>query len=363
VPSHASSAFLPGWTLVVLVDMRERIAGDWDALVSQLTRLGLTCIRVPLNLGDVVWAVRHDATGRLVLLDAIVERKTLSDLEHSIRNANHFFIQRHRLASCGLSRRFYVIEQIHDHADFAPAPSSASMSRASSGAGGGGGGGWRAAVRQPPLTQANPRAVRSAIHSLETVFGYMVVRTKDSRHTIQFLADLTDTLREDFIAQHQANPDALLTPSSSSSLQSSSRSSSSSSNNNNSNNNNNNIVPAPPLHWPCVPSGASVEQGGALPLGTTFPDWNERMRKTGLDTMRLFFAQMLRMVRGVSGPRAEAIVNRFPTISHLIDAYNQCQSDAERSSLLANLTAGHSRRRIGPACSKDVAAFFTAQAY
>ncbi|KAG1666425.1 Crossover junction endonuclease MUS81 [Nymphon striatum] len=70
------------------------------------------------------------------------------------------------------------------------------------------------------------------------------------------------------------------------------------------------------------------------------------------------FIKFLMKVGGMSPEKATAIVNRYPTVSHLLEAYSNCQSDKEKESLLAKIKSGKNNRNIGPALSRVVFQLF-----
>mmetsp|Transcript_30704 Transcript_30704/g.86044 ORF Transcript_30704/g.86044 Transcript_30704/m.86044 type:complete len:591 (+) Transcript_30704:57-1829(+) len=97
-------------SVVLLADTREQTPGQRQLPVSaKLCSGGITCYRRNLIVGDYVWAVEK---GRLLtddmVLGCIVERKTLNDLKHSIRDGR-FKEQLLRLQNTSL-RVVYVIE-------------------------------------------------------------------------------------------------------------------------------------------------------------------------------------------------------------------------------------------------------------
>lgn len=72
-----------------------------------------------LSVGDMLWVARHKRSKKTVVLDCIVERKTIGDLESSIKDMR-IKEQRSRLFKTGLSRVAYAIEGNLQHAHGLP---------------------------------------------------------------------------------------------------------------------------------------------------------------------------------------------------------------------------------------------------
>jgi len=68
----------------------------------------------PLPVGDAIWVAVHNATGKEVVLDSVVERKRLDDLCKSIVDAR-FHEQKARLKNSGLKDRIYLVESYYSH--------------------------------------------------------------------------------------------------------------------------------------------------------------------------------------------------------------------------------------------------------
>ena len=73
----------------------------------------------------------------------------------------------------------------------------------------------------------------------------------------------------------------------------------------------------------------------------------------------LCYQMMLQCVHGVSDKMAKAVVQHYPTMPALIDAYAKCKDDKRRALLLKDLetdtfTPKGKRRKVGPAKSKQI---------
>jgi crossover junction endonuclease MUS81 len=66
------------------------------------------------------------------------------------------------------------------------------------------------------------------------------------------------------------------------------------------------------------------------------------------------FARHLMRLRGLSVERAHAIVQKYPTITALMQAYDDCSTDKEREMLVGGIYFGTSGRTIGPSISRTL---------
>ncbi len=108
------------FTIHLLIDTREvRGRGDgfrsnqMNQFASSLEQLGVPAETRALPLGDAVWIARRTGGGKgeedEVVLDFVVERKRLDDLQSSIKDGR-WREQKFRLASSGLSHVVYIVE-------------------------------------------------------------------------------------------------------------------------------------------------------------------------------------------------------------------------------------------------------------
>ncbi|XP_026990264.1 crossover junction endonuclease MUS81 [Tachysurus fulvidraco] len=86
----------------------------------------------------------------------------------------------------------------------------------------------------------------------------------------------------------------------------------------------------------------------------SFTDFNYGALKNKSQTVREVFARQLMQISGISGDKAAAILEHYSTVSSLLNAYNQCSTDAEREKLLSSIKYGKLKRNIGPALSRTV---------
>jgi crossover junction endonuclease MUS81 len=102
----------------------------------------------------------------VVVLDCVIERKTIADLASSIVDGR-YGEQKHRLLDCGLHTRMYIVEGL-------------SLSTGGGGGGGGSGGGGG----KNPVSSA---ALKSALATTHAVHGLQVLRTRGLDHTAAVL--------------------------------------------------------------------------------------------------------------------------------------------------------------------------------
>ncbi|KAM9501571.1 crossover junction endonuclease MUS81 [Clarias gariepinus] len=86
----------------------------------------------------------------------------------------------------------------------------------------------------------------------------------------------------------------------------------------------------------------------------SFTEFNYGALKNKCQTIREVFARQLMQISGISGDKAAAILEHYSTVSSLMNAYNQCSTDAEKEKLLSSIKYGRLRRNIGPALSRTV---------
>lgn len=90
----------------------------------------------------------------------------------------------------------------------------------------------------------------------------------------------------------------------------------------------------------------------------TFSEFQTKGAKITNWTVKEMFAKHLIQITGMSDKRVAAIINKYPTLSALIEAYRNCSSEKEKENLLAKLQIPDSARTIGPAISKRVYACY-----
>jgi len=101
---------------------------------------------------------------------------------------------------------------------------------------------------------------------------------------------------------------------------------------------------------PSVPTAISFER--RLNTVRSYTDFQNENSK-GSNELQDLWAQWLMKLNGVSEERSFQIVERYPTPTHLLQAYEQCQSEEQRKNLLADFVT-ESGRRLGPRISAFV---------
>ena len=113
----------PGsFTVELIVDAREvRTKVDREYIPSSLAKLGIYCTSRAMELGDMLWVARihepsikrkfdlEDQDSPEIVLDYIVERKRLDDLDTSIKD-HRFNEQKFRLKRSGVRNQIYLVE-------------------------------------------------------------------------------------------------------------------------------------------------------------------------------------------------------------------------------------------------------------
>lgn len=77
-------------------------------------------------------------------------------------------------------------------------------------------------------------------------------------------------------------------------------------------------------------------------------------------TVREMFAQHLLQISGTSADAVCAIVQKFPTLALMREAFAKCLSDSERIGLLTVLLFGSSRKSLPKEVATRIVQFYTA---
>uniref|UniRef100_S4R805 Crossover junction endonuclease MUS81 n=1 Tax=Petromyzon marinus TaxID=7757 RepID=S4R805_PETMA len=106
-----------------------------------------------------------------------------------------------------------------------------------------------------------------------------------------------------------------------------------------------------------LPADRTCSVDDSLPL-ITFSEFNQGAAKNKAQTVQEVFARQLLQFSGVSGDKAIAIMDKYPTPQSLMTAYSKCSTDTEKEKLLASFKCGKLQRNLGPALSKLIAGFY-----
>ncbi|KAG8522612.1 LOW QUALITY PROTEIN: Crossover junction endonuclease MUS81, partial [Galemys pyrenaicus] len=93
----------------------------------------------------------------------------------------------------------------------------------------------------------------------------------------------------------------------------------------------------------------------------TFTDFNAGAVKNKAQSVREVFARQLMQVRGVSGEKAAALVDRYSTPASLLAAYDACATPKEQEALLSTIKCGPLQRNLGPALSRTLSQLYCTQ--
>lgn len=168
----------PGsFTVELVLDTREvRAKTDRNYIQDELNKAGLRCEQRALQIGDMIWTAKiHDPNiiNKLepndrkipeIVLDYVVERKRLDDLDSSIKD-KRFLEQKFRLKRSGIRNTVYIIE---DYGSL-----------------------------QAMEDQQHTRMV-TAIAATQIIDGFFVKRTRKLDDTITYLANMTRLLKEKY---------------------------------------------------------------------------------------------------------------------------------------------------------------------
>ncbi|XP_044921044.1 crossover junction endonuclease MUS81 isoform X3 [Mustela putorius furo] len=80
--------------------------------------------------------------------------------------------------------------------------------------------------------------------------------------------------------------------------------------------------------------------------------------KNKAQSVREVFARQLMQVRGVSGEKAAAIVDKYSTPASLLAAYDACATPKEQEMLLSTIKCGQLQRNLGPALSRTLSQLY-----
>uniref|UniRef100_A0A8C5H4S2 Crossover junction endonuclease MUS81 n=1 Tax=Gouania willdenowi TaxID=441366 RepID=A0A8C5H4S2_GOUWI len=86
----------------------------------------------------------------------------------------------------------------------------------------------------------------------------------------------------------------------------------------------------------------------------SFAEFNYGAVKNKCQTVKEVFARQLMQISGLSGDKASAVLEHYGTPHSLLQAYDQCSSEAEKEKLLSSIRYGKLHRNFGPALSRSV---------
>lgn len=86
----------------------------------------------------------------------------------------------------------------------------------------------------------------------------------------------------------------------------------------------------------------------------SFTEFNHGAVKNKCQTVREVFARQLMQISGLSGDKAAAVIQEYPTPHSLLAAYENCSNELEKEKLLSSIRYGKLKRNLGPALSRTV---------
>ncbi|XP_052822673.1 crossover junction endonuclease MUS81 [Octopus bimaculoides] len=89
-----------------------------------------------------------------------------------------------------------------------------------------------------------------------------------------------------------------------------------------------------------------------------FEDFNNSAAKSQVLTVREMFAKQLLHFPNMSGAKAFAVTEKWPTPASLYEAYNACPDKISQEQMLNNIKAGKNNRNIGPVLSRKIQQFY-----
>ncbi|KAJ6532752.1 hypothetical protein DFH09DRAFT_1326027 [Mycena vulgaris] len=251
------------YTVHLVLDTSEKSGKNHEAIGEALGKAlcesGVSVERRQLKLGDVAWMAKG-RNGEEWMLDVVLERKRLDDLVGSIKDGR-FHEQKFRLHRSGISRVLYLVEAYDVN-------------------------------RQ---TEVFGSGISTAVSSTQVVDGFMVKETKNIKHTIAYLAGLTEELtRAHKTTDLHLVPTALVRPHSYMDLQ---------------------------KHLRKTKPGKCYV--------TSYADYQTLNHKSGFTTVRDTWTRMLLCVRGMSPEKVGAVVERWDTPRALWEAFRAAQMEEQ----------------------------------
>nr|XP_020020462.1 crossover junction endonuclease MUS81 isoform X4 [Castor canadensis] len=113
-----------------------------------------------------------------------------------------------------------------------------------------------------------------------------------------------------------------------------------------------------PWETPGDPESGTRPSPNPLCSLLTFSDFNAGAMKNKAQSVREVFARQLMQVRGLSGEKAAALVERYSTPASLLAAYDACATPKEQEMLLSTIKCGRLQRNLGPTLSRTLSQLY-----
>ncbi|KAF9068734.1 hypothetical protein BDP27DRAFT_777752 [Rhodocollybia butyracea] len=313
------------YEIVLLLDNREVKSGvDRSGMLNGLLGLGIPAEQRPLGVGDVCWiAKRIHSSGEPeydeIVLDCVLERKRLDDLVDSVKDGR-FHEQKYRLHGSAITNVYYLVEQYK--------------------------------IMDPGVSKEHSeedkttyqKSIATCISQTSIIDRFKVRQTSSIKDTIKYYATLHQAVKSKYKDQNlYVIPSHMVKRHSYLKFQKTLR--------------------------------REQPDRSYLLSYKTFSTLNS---KSGFVTVRESFARMLLCIPNMSPEKAGFIIERHPTFASLYDACRQAerrQREDDEDERIGQMRSeakprkkkdifvaaeflqdygGNSRRRIGPALSRDV---------
>ena len=328
------------WKVVLLIDNREQKS---DHMQSKCLQVGIPCEIRPLPIGDFTWVAQGYAgsgnSKKLVtelLLGTIVERKTLADLTSSIFGTR-YAEQRMRLKESGLSQLVLLVEgEMNEH-------------------------------------QFHAERCHTAIWETRLYLGFQAIQTPNLTETVQTLKRLHRRILQKSFPQAFYG-EALPTFSEPDATGARVREQEERRNRGSNPSEEDEVVRRRRYRrqnfsslQDLVFDGEPQPSAGMERL-VTFVELKAKVelaREQGSRTVGSIHAAMLKQVPKFENKKVRTIIETYPTISHLMAAYNNETSVAGKEQMVANMSTALSgdaaarKSLIGPAASKQLYIAYT----
>lgn len=161
------------------------------------------------------------------------------------------------------------------------------------------------------------RALEQAVANTQIINGFFVKRTKDIRESVAYLTIMTRYLQNHYAGK---------------------------------------TIKAYPCDVVLQLNKMSPQNEDVCSM--TFEKFNDASIKSKPPTVYEMFGRHLIQIPKSSADKAFAILEKYPTISHLREAYRQCETEKERENLLRDIKTGPNQRNLGPSLSSLICSLY-----
>ncbi|CCE63245.1 hypothetical protein TPHA_0E01510 [Tetrapisispora phaffii CBS 4417] len=281
-----------------IIDHREvKSVTDREFFINAFHRKGVHSELRQLSLGDIIWVARHKVTKTICILDTIIERKRLDDLASSIRD-NRFMEQKTRLEKSGCQNKIYLIEET-------------------------------IGINNNNIQVNMDEALKTALWLILVYYKFSMIRTSNSEETVEKLCYLHEV-----ISKHYLEKDLIVIYP-------------------------DNITSQESYYNILHDFKKEFERNKSIECCHTIECFQEIMGKSESRTIGEITINILMLIRGVSLEKAIAIQSIYPTLNHILKAYQSCKSPSEAKLLLYNkLGNAPGTKRITKSLSEKISEVF-----